>query len=85
MTRITLDEVAEIIAKYVQKGSPLFVQGRLEFSTWETNDGGKRSKLEVVVENFQFLASGDREQGTQERRRTEEPQSKGADYGDIPF
>lgn len=45
---------AEVLAQYVKKGSQLFVQGRLEYSTWEA-EGGKRSKLEVVVENFQFV------------------------------
>jgi single-strand DNA-binding protein len=39
------------------KGSQLFVEGRLEYSTWESQEGGKRSKLEVVVENFQFVGS----------------------------
>jgi len=49
---------AEILSQYVGKGSQLFVEGRLEYSTWEGQDGGKRSKLEVVVENFQFVGAG---------------------------
>lgn len=49
---------AELLHQYVRKGSQLFVEGRLEYSTWEAQDGGKRSKLEVVVENFQFVGSG---------------------------
>ena len=50
---------AETLNQYVGKGSPLFVEGRLEYSTWEDKDGGgKRSKLEVVIENFQFVDSG---------------------------
>jgi single-strand DNA-binding protein len=49
---------AEVLAKYVSKGSPLFVEGRLEFSNWEDKEGNKRSKLEVIVENFQFLGGG---------------------------
>jgi single-strand DNA-binding protein len=50
---------AELLNQYVKKGSQLFVEGRLEYSTWEAKDGGgKRSKLEVVVENFQFLGTG---------------------------
>ncbi len=49
---------AEILSQYSGKGRPLFVEGRLQFSTWEDkNGGGKRSKLEVVVENFQFVDS----------------------------
>ncbi|MBL4697711.1 MAG: single-stranded DNA-binding protein, partial [Phycisphaerales bacterium] len=48
----------EIIGQYMSKGSPIFIEGRLEFSQWEDkNGGGKRSKLAVVVENFQFIGS----------------------------
>jgi single-strand DNA-binding protein len=47
---------AEIINQYCQKGKPIFIEGRLKFDTWEDKQGGgKRSKLSVVVENFQFL------------------------------
>lgn len=60
---------AEIIEKYCQKGSPLFVEGRLRLDQWETKDGEKRSKLGVVVENFQFLGSagGSREGSAEDR------------------
>jgi UDP-N-acetylglucosamine diphosphorylase/glucosamine-1-phosphate N-acetyltransferase len=49
---------AEVLSQYVKKGSQLFIEGRLDYSTWESPEGGKRSKLEVVVENFQFVGSG---------------------------
>jgi single-strand DNA-binding protein len=45
---------AEVLSQYVKKGSQLFVEGRLQYSTWE-KDGVKKSKLDVVVENFQFV------------------------------
>lgn len=49
---------AEVLGQYVRKGSPLFVEGRLDYQTWEDkNGGGKRSKIEVVVENFQFVGA----------------------------
>jgi single-strand DNA-binding protein len=47
-----------VLQQYVKKGSQLFVEGRLEYSTWESPEGGKRNKLEVVVENFQFVGGG---------------------------
>ena len=47
----------ETLARYTRKGRQLFVEGRLRFDSWE-RDGQKRSKLSVVVENFQFLDSG---------------------------
>ena len=46
----------ETISKYCTKGRPLFVEGRLRFDQWEDkNTGQKRSRLSVVLENFQFL------------------------------
>jgi single-strand DNA-binding protein len=49
---------AEVINQYCQKGKLIYVEGRLKFDTWEDKQGGgKRSKLSVVVENFQFLGS----------------------------
>jgi single-strand DNA-binding protein len=49
---------AEIINQYCQKGKLIFIEGRLKFDTWEDKQGGgKRSKLSVVVENFQFLGA----------------------------
>ena len=49
---------AEVIKQYMAKGRPIFIEGRLKLDTWEDKDGGKRSKMRVVVENFQFLGSG---------------------------
>lgn len=46
---------AEVINKYLKKGAPLFVEGRLSFDTWEAQDGSKRSKHRITVENFEFL------------------------------
>src|SRR3954466_12461682 len=52
----------ETVAKYLTKGRPLFVEGRLKLDTWDDKTTGqKRSKMKVVLENFQFL--GGREGG----------------------
>ena len=51
---------AEVINQYMTKGKPIFIEGRLKYDQWEDkNGGGKRSKLTVVVENFQFVGSRD--------------------------
>ena len=50
---------AEVITKYMRKGRPLMVEGRLKLDQWETNEGQKRSKLGVVLENFQFVGGRD--------------------------
>ncbi|HKJ91376.1 MAG TPA: single-stranded DNA-binding protein [Oceanipulchritudo sp.] len=48
---------AETLERYCQKGSPLFVEGRLRLDQWQTSNGENRSKLNVVLENFQFIGS----------------------------
>lgn len=47
----------EVIAQYMQKGRPILVSGRLDQRSWE-QDGQKRSKVEVVVEDFNFVGGG---------------------------
>jgi single-strand DNA-binding protein len=49
---------AETFSKYMTKGRPVFIEGRLRLDSWDGKDGQKRSKLVVVMENFQFLGSG---------------------------
>lgn len=49
---------AETIQKYVTKGQQIYIEGRLHFQSWDGPDGKKRSKLEVTVEQFQFLGGG---------------------------
>jgi single-strand DNA-binding protein len=52
-------KTGELIAKYCTKGRPLFVEGRLKLEQWEDkNTKEKRSRLRVVLENFQFLGDG---------------------------
>ncbi len=50
---------AEVITKYMRKGKPIMIEGRLKLDQWEGNDGQKRSKLSVVLENFQFVGGRD--------------------------
>ncbi|MFL2876926.1 MAG: single-stranded DNA-binding protein [Pontiellaceae bacterium] len=49
---------AETAAEYLKKGSPVFVEGRLQFDQWESQQGEKRSKLRVRAERVQFLSAG---------------------------
>lgn len=45
---------AEIASQYLKKGSPVFIEGRLQTRSWETADGSKRNRTEIVAERFQF-------------------------------
>jgi len=50
---------AETIGKYLRKGRPLLVEGRLRLDQWDDKQTGqKRSRLGVVLEAFQFMDSG---------------------------
>jgi single-strand DNA-binding protein len=80
--------MAENVNKYMSKGRPLFVEGRLTFDSWTAQDGTKRSKLRVTVENFQFLpgtqATGAR-QTEQNAGDTASQIEQNAETDDIPF
>ncbi len=57
-------KTGEIIAQYVQKGRALLVSGRLEQRSWDDKESGqKRSKVEVIVEDFNFVGGGQGERG----------------------
>ena len=55
ITAVVWNKQAETCNQYLHKGSPLFVEGRLQSRTWEDNAGGKRSVIEVRAERVQFL------------------------------
>ena len=47
----------EALARFFNKGKPIFVEGRLKLDQWESQTGEKRSKLLVVLDNWQFVGS----------------------------
>lgn len=84
-------KTAEAIAQYLDKGSPVFVEGRLQLEQWEDKEGGKRSKHSVVVDVVQFVG-GDKDRGESPESKRESPRSRrespgrgSEDYGDVPF
>lgn len=65
-------ERAAKVSQYLAKGSRVSVDGRLRYSSWE-KDGQKRSKLEVVVDNIEFMSRAEGNQAP-----------TGLNYGPIP-
>lgn len=52
---------AETVQQYLTKGSPIYIEGRLNLDTWDDKTTGqKRSKLKVIGESFQFLSGGNK-------------------------
>ena len=58
-------KLGEMIAQYGKKGSGVLVSGRLSQRSWEDkNGGGKRSRTEIVVEDFNFVGGASRDGGS---------------------
>lgn len=72
---------AEVLAQYVRKGRPLFIEGRLRYRTWDDKQTGqKRSKLNVVLESFQFVDF----RGAQDNPPAPAPQPRPAQASPAP-
>ncbi len=89
--------IGEVIAQYMQKGRPILVSGRLDQRSWE-QDGQKRSKVEVVVEDFNFVGGagsggdygGDAEQSSVSAKKNDDTEvddvsDEAINLDDIPF
>lgn len=71
----------EACSKHLSKGSSVLIDGRLNFRTWDTDDGQKRSKLDVVANDVQFLST-DKREGV---RATGGAGGGGEQEEDVPF
>lgn len=69
---------AEKLAQYLAKGTKVAIDGKLRYSSWE-KDGARRSKLEVIVEDLEFMSRG--------QQQRQQQQTASADLYDenIPF
>lgn len=76
---------AEICQEYLHKGSPVFIEGRLHYYAWETEDGQKRSSLDVNADSIQLLPSGGRPEGAAPGGMPQSDASESAPEDDIPF
>ena len=47
---------AENVCKFFGEGKPIFVEGRLTYSNWETPEGQKRNKVQVAADGFEFIS-----------------------------
>ena len=54
---------AEAVSRYLSKGSKVAIEGKLRYSSWE-RDGQRRSKLEVIVDEIEFMSRGNQGQGS---------------------
>ena len=77
-------KLADLCSEYLHKGSSAYVEGKLNFSSWETEQGQKKSKHEVVATSIQFLSKIPKNDGAFETKSDstiEKPETE----GDVPF
>lgn len=77
-------KTAELSSEYLSKGRSVCIEGRLSFSSWESDSGEKRSKLEVTADRVVFL--GGRGEGTGGGSTQQAPSQDGPPQDDdVPF
>jgi single-strand DNA-binding protein len=52
----------EVVHRYLRKGRPVAVDGRLDWSEWETAEGQRRQSVSIVADEVQFLRGADRDE-----------------------
>ena len=80
--------LAETIANHKKKGDGILIEGRLQYRSWEAEDGSRRSKVEVVADNAQFLGRAGNSSSGGSMKQEEQQQGAEVDeeeWDDIPF
>lgn len=65
---------AASVSRFLGKGSKVAIEGKLRWSQWEAQDGSKRSKLEVIVDEIEFMTSRDGGQQPQYQQQYQQQQ-----------
>ncbi|MBI3582904.1 MAG: single-stranded DNA-binding protein [Nitrospinae bacterium] len=76
---------AENCAEYLSKGRGVLIEGRLSYRSWETDEGQKRSKLDVVANNVQFLQRAGEKAAAQSSGGEAVIPEKESVEDDVPF
>lgn len=73
---VAWEKTAELCSQYLTKGSGLLIEGKLHQNRWETENGDKRSKVEIIANNVQFMPK---------RGEVAAEEADVIGEGDIPF
>jgi single-strand DNA-binding protein len=81
--------LADTINEHFHKGKPILISGKLDYSTWEAQDGSTRSKVQVKVLGFEFVpdtnsrsSNGSNGQSSQQGQKVSVSDE---DFAEIPF
>ena len=75
---IAFGKTAELIAKYTQKGSKLYVEGAIQVSSYDDKDGNKRYSTDIIVRNIEFI-------GGNKQNKESDFLGEPINNGDMPF
>lgn len=73
--------LAEVAEKYVKKGNPLYIEGKIRTRSWDDKDGNKRYTTEIIADNMQMLGS---KQSNEEQVSSAPEKEDGVDIDNIP-
>ena len=78
---------AEALSRYLAKGTKVSLEGKLRYSSWEDKDGARRSKLEVIVDELEFMSGANKGAQSQPAYSAPAPAAPvtGMADQDIPF
>lgn len=82
---VVFGKQAENCGQYLNKGAGVLVEGRLQQRRWESEDGQKRSKYEVIAQNIMFMPKGRGISETGSGSGTPSEGVEGGDLSDVPF
>lgn len=78
--------LAETVARYVKKGNKVAVEGSVQIRTYEDRDGAKRTAVDVVAEDVEFLSQKKNNEATAQNQTKKKPALEAFDDdSDIPF
>ena len=74
----------ENAARYLSKGRPVAIDGRLEWREWEAQDGTKRQATDIIADSVQFLGSRERRLRRRRAVRSRQAGNGASKGGDVP-
>jgi single-strand DNA-binding protein len=82
---VAWEKTAELVQQYVVKGSQVAVSGQLRQRNWEDRDGNKRTVLEVIARQIDFLTKVEKKQPSSQSEPREFDTPQAVSDEDIPF
>lgn len=78
-------KLAEIVEKYLKKGSQIYIEGKLRTRSWEDQSGQKKYTTEVIGDIMQLLGRANEQNTSGEQKSNTSQNQQEQDHGDLPF